>query len=121
MLNEYFKSITEYQRQRTKQLLYDVRHELGIDAYLFTKKVLLVSIIIHHYQTITHSECWVSYGTILNRYERKYKILSLEEYCHLGGTYFGFKSKIIKQMPITKIEEMVRERCERDFPFLYFT
>lgn len=121
MLNEYSKSITEYQRQRTKQLLYDVRHELGIDAYLLTKKVLLVSIIIHHYQTITHLARWVAYETILTRYERRCKMGSLKEYCKLGCVYFGFNSKIIKQMSITQIEDMVKERCERDFPSFHLT
>lgn len=121
MLKEYFKSITEYERQRTKELLYDVRHKLGIDAYLFTKKVLLVSIIIHHYQTITHSACWISYDRLLKRYEHKYETKSLKEYCRLEHVYFGFNSKIIKQMPITKIEDIVRERCEKDFPSFHLT
>ena len=117
MLNEYFKSITEYERQRTKQLLYDVRHKLGIDAYLFTKKVLLVSIIIHHYQTTAHLARWISYVSILTRYERKYKKESLKEYFNIGHLYFGFDSKIIKQMPITIIEDIVRERCEKEFHY----
>ncbi len=112
MYTNYFKHVPQEQIQRTKILLYNVRHKYDIDTYVFTKKMLLVSLIIHFYQKETRKGPWISYSSILERYERKYqKCDNKIEYKDFGQSYFGINKTMILTSTLTQIENIVIERC----------
>ena len=115
MYTLYFKHVTQDEMDRTKKLLYKVRHQYDIDTYIFTKKMLLVSLIIHYFQKETKRGPWVSYRTILCRYEaNSIKYNNKTKYKDFGAIYFGFKKRIILDSTLFQLENIVRDRCIRE-------
>ena len=115
-----FKSyITEDEHKRTLTLLYNVRQKFGIYVYMTLKKMLTVGIIIEHYQQTYKRGPWISYNTLLSRYERCYDSkLRCERQSFVidrHGSLYSFRGEKILDYNQSQVEAMVINRCENEF------
>lgn len=108
----YNKHITDEQRKRTVKLLYSIRMNYGVDRFFLARKLLMISLIIHYYQSEFYKKYyslpWISYETFLERLESN----------HLYGnrflSLFGFQIKNIKSWSMQKLMDMTIERCKKE-------
>ena len=108
----YNKHISYEQRKRTAKLLYSIRINYGIDKFFLARKLLMISLIIHYYQSEFYEKSfplpWISYETFLER-------LEFNPLCgNRHSSIFGFQIKNIKSWNIQKLMDMTIERCKKE-------
>ena len=111
--------ITEDEHKRTLTLLYNVRQKFGIYVYMTLKKMLTVGIIIEHYQQIYKAGPWISYNSLLTRFERRYNNkASCESHDFVidrHASLYSFRGEKILDYNQSQVEAMVINRCENEF------
>ena len=75
-----------------------------------------MGIIIDIFQNTTHDGSWISYNTLLQRYERRYREGCLtHELIEESHYLYGFEVSKIRRKNLQEVEDMVIKRCMKDF------